>query len=516
MSIICAVLCLALISLSVCAQELQTEEPAEQTDVEQAGAEQPAEQAEAEQPAEQAEAEQPAEPEEAGQPAEQTGTEQPAEQAPAGQPAAQASPEQPAAEQAAAPPPVLLSDELQNWPAGPEIGPQAGCLIDIDTGVILYGKNMHDRHYPASITKVMTALIACEHGEPDQQVVFSNFAVFSIEKGSANVGMKEGEIITLDQALRCLMAASANECANGIAENVGGDFDTFIGWMNEKAADLGCTDTHFVNPHGLHDPDHYVSACDMAKIAAAAYHNEWFRDICHLPYYNRPLTNMNPDDAWQITNRHQMFRQDTDYYYDLCTGGKTGFTNEAGTTLVTFAEKDGMRLCTVVLAGAGVNTYDATRAMMEFGFANFAHLTPKELLGEEVISDDGGSFITVPAGFTADDLNKMVVLEEGSSGTVSFSYQGISLGECKVTFTDSYVSSLRPAPPEEEVTEPESDTDVQENTEKPKNSVTQKALEALKMIPWQIYAGAGGVLVLILILIIAAGSRKKKKKKRKN
>ena len=422
----------------------------------------------------------------------------------------------PPARAAEAPKASYLSDQVSGWPVGPEITPEAGILVDIDSGTILYGKNMHDPHYPASITKVMTALVACENGDPNQVLTFSHDAVYSIERGSANVGMKEGEQITLDQALRCLMAASANDCAYGIAEGVGGTHDAFIDMMNAKAKELGCVDSHFANPHGLHDPDHYVSAYDMGRIASAAYKNSYFRELCHIHTYNRPLSNMNPNDPWVITHRHQMFRS-TPYYYEYCTGGKTGFTNEAKSTLVTFAEKDGMRLACVVLAGNGVEVYVATRALFEFGFTNFRHADPIECAGEDMIDEVGSGTVTVPVSLDLSKVNAMGVLEGGDLGTVSFSYGGNPLGEAKVAFTEEYVESIRPRPAEPEPEEPEPEEEIveQEETveEEPKADYFAEFLSILSRIPrmWQIIgASAFGVLVLLVIPLGARLHRKRK------
>ena len=405
-----------------------------------------------------------------------------------------------------------LTDNLPGWPVGPPITPAAGILVDMDTGAILYGKNIHDPHYPASITKIMTSLVAIERGTPEMDVVFSHDAVYNIERGSANVGMKEGEVISLDQALRCLMSASANECAYAIAENVGGDFGTFIQWMNDKAKELGCTDSHFMNPHGLHDPDHYVSAHDMALIATAAYKTDWFRDICCLRTYNRPITAMNPTDAWVITNRHQMLRPETPYYYEWATGGKTGFTNEAMSTLVTFAEHDGMRLCTVVLRGAGVEVYAATKALLDFGFSNFSHKTAAECLGPSVIQAEGaGSLVTVPNGIDVSELRCVKTLESGNLGSVSFSYGTNSLGSCKVTFAEEYVNEQKP---KEEPKQEEEEKVVQEEEEPEVPEKRGSLLTRITSDPKVFLAAMGGVIVLIAAVIILTLRTRRRKRTR--
>ena len=163
----------------------------------------------------------------------------------------------------------IQSNQIENWPAGPAIGAQAAILLEANTGIVLYAKNVDERLYPASTTKLMTCLVAVEHASMDEMVSFSHDAVFSIEPGSSNMGIDENEALPMEECLYGIMVGSANEVANAVAEHVAGSMDAFAGMMNEKARALGCTNTHFVNAHGLFDENHYTSASDLAIIARA-------------------------------------------------------------------------------------------------------------------------------------------------------------------------------------------------------------------------------------------------------
>lgn len=258
------------------------------------------------------------------------------------------------------------------WPEGPQIGSESGIVMDIQTGTILYEKNIEQQHYPASITKIMTALLAVENSKMDEVVTFSKDSVYKTE--GSGIARDVGEEMTMEQCLYGMMLESSNECAYAIAEHVGGTFDKFVQMMNEKAVALGCTNTHFNNPHGLPDENHYTSAHDMARIARAAYRNETFRLICGTKSYTIPKTNKHTTEETYLQNHHNMLVAHTtpDFLYEYCTGGKTGYTSVARYTLVTYAEKDGMSLVSVIMRNEdGRGQYEDTRSLLDFGFDNF-------------------------------------------------------------------------------------------------------------------------------------------------
>ncbi len=255
------------------------------------------------------------------------------------------------------------------WPETADIEADGGILMDASTGAILYGKNIHNAYYPASITKILTALIVIERCSLDETVTFSHDAVYNVEAGSTSAGLDEGDVLSVRDCLYALLLKSANEVANALAEHVAGSIDGFSQLMNEKAASLGCVDSHFANPSGLNNENHYTSAYDMALISQAALQNETFMKIDSTLYYDLPVTKRNPEGA-RIYPGHKMLKKNLSEYYEGCLGGKTGYTSLAGNTLVTFAERDGLRLIAVILNGHQSH-YRDTKALLDFGFQNF-------------------------------------------------------------------------------------------------------------------------------------------------
>ncbi len=256
-----------------------------------------------------------------------------------------------------------------DWPANVSVEAEGAILMDARSGAVIYGKNLHTAYYPASITKILTALIVIEHCNLDDVVTFSHDAVYNVEQGSSSAGMDVGDKLTVRDCLYAMLLKSANEVANALAEHTAGSIENFTVLMNAKAKELGCQESHFNNPSGLNDPQHYTSAYDMALIAQAAFQNETFVTIDSSLYYDLPPTRHNPD-GFRVYPGHRMLKKNTPQYYAGVIGGKTGYTSLAGNTLVTCAEKNGMKLITVVLNGHQTH-YTDTKALLDFGFANF-------------------------------------------------------------------------------------------------------------------------------------------------
>ena len=259
-----------------------------------------------------------------------------------------------------------------------EILAESAIVMDIDTGTVLYEKNADVQQHPASITKILTALIALENGKLDEEVTFSQQAVGKNESSaSAHIARDVGEKMSLKDCMYAMMLVSANECADAIAEHIGGSIDNFVEMMNKRAKELGCTNSHFVCSNGLTDENHYVSARDMALIAAKAYQNPEFRKIIGTKKYTIKPTNIHPEPTY-LLNQHDMYHpyRTSKYLYKYCKGGKTGYTDIAKNTLVTYAEKDGMRLVAVVLKDTvSYSKYKDTTAMFEYGFNNYKHFS---------------------------------------------------------------------------------------------------------------------------------------------
>ncbi len=272
---------------------------------------------------------------------------------------------------------VQAAEVKEGWPAPPEIASETGVVMDLSNGEILYNKDMDKQMYPASTTKIMTALLALENAPLDAQVTFTELGVRDVYAGSSNAGMQVGETITMEQCLYLLMLKSANEVATQIGEYVGGSESGFADLMNQKAAQLGCTSTHFSNASGLHADDHYSSAHDLARISQAAFQYDEFRKIIATRNYELPATNMNPN-VRPYQNHHVMILEGDPYYYPYCLGGKTGNTDEAKNTLVTFAEKDGLQLVAVVMKSDGLAEWTDTRALFDYVYSNAKLLEPTD------------------------------------------------------------------------------------------------------------------------------------------
>lgn len=263
---------------------------------------------------------------------------------------------------------AVQTDALANWPQGPAIYAESGILVDLDTQEILYSKNIDKQLYPASITKVMTTLVAIESSSPEEPVTFSQYALDSIEWDSSNIGCRLNETLTMEQCWYAMMLNSANEVCCGVAEHISGSIEAFVEKMNQKAAELGCTNTHFSNPNGLPDETHYTTAHDMALIANAAYQNETFRQIFSTRQYEIPPTPQYTETRY-LYNHHKMMQPDTEYYYEGCLGGKTGYTETALNTLVTIASRNGKNLLCVTMRTQGRQVYTDTASLFDYGFS---------------------------------------------------------------------------------------------------------------------------------------------------
>lgn len=346
----------------------------------------------------------------------------------------------------------IQSNEIANWPVGPEISAQSAILMDANTGVILYAKNIHEKLYPASVTKILTCLLAIENGNLDDTVPFSHEAVFSVPLDGSKMGMDEGESITLEECLYGIMVASANEVANAVAEYVGGTIGNFIDMMNEYAAELGCTDSHFVNSNGLHDEDHYTSAYDLATISRVFFQNELLCKVSNTPKYHFESSATQPDDIYK-NNKHKLINGEISY--NGIVGGKTGYTDEARQTLVTCAEQNGMKLICVVLKEESPAQFTDTVELFDYGFQNFQVLNISEneekfnidnvnffkadndIFGnsKSILAVDTDSYVIVPNMADFSDLNSTIdydATEENHVAQINYSYSDTYVGHTYV------------------------------------------------------------------------------------
>jgi D-alanyl-D-alanine carboxypeptidase len=358
----------------------------------------------------------------------------------------------------------IQSNEIENWPQGPQISAEGAILMEANTGTILYAKNIDEKLYPASTTKILTSLVAIENASLDEMVTFSNEAVFSIEKGSSNMGMDVGQSITMEQCLYGILVYSANEVCNAVGEHIAGSIDGYVEMMNQKAAELGCTNSHFVTTNGLHNENHYTTPRDLATIACAFFSNATLSKMAGTSYYNIPPTDTQPDniDLWT----HNSLTAGT-YTYDGYIGGKTGYTSDSRQTLVSCAERDGIKLICVVMREESPNQFLDTITLFDYGFNNFQKVNISENETNYTISDsdlfntdndiffsndpiikiDSNDSVIIPKTATFADLTSSLsydTAEGDSSGslfaTIQYQYQGTDVGSASITLTPTQLS----------------------------------------------------------------------------
>lgn len=263
-----------------------------------------------------------------------------------------------------------------SWPNAPGITSDGGILMDASTGAILYQKNVDTQMYPASISKIMTILLVLENLKMDEVVTFSRDAVYSIEFGSNHIGCTVGEELTVEQCLYGICLNSANEVCNAVGEKIAGSIDGFVELMNKRAKELGCKNTHFANPNGLHDKEHYSSARDLAIITKECLKYDAFRKIAGTNRYDIPPTN-NTAETRYLLNDHKMFKGRKQEYEGFeC--GKTGFTDQALNTLISVAKRGDVELICVTLHG-NLTHYTDTATLFDYGFANYSSKSIGEL-----------------------------------------------------------------------------------------------------------------------------------------
>ena len=263
-----------------------------------------------------------------------------------------------------------VTPETETNQTTPAVIAETAILMDAASGEILFDKNADQKMFPASITKLMTILLALEHGELTDEITFSHNAIYSIEPGSAHIAIQEGETLTLEQVLRAIILRSANEASNGVAEYVDGSIEAFAKHMTARAKELGCKNTNFLNANGLHNENHYTTAHDMALIAKELLKHEEYRSMMSETYYEIQPTNKQTEVRY-LHGQHQMLNENSLYYYKDAIGGKTGFTSEALNTLVTYAERDGMELIAVVMKCNGAEHYTDTASLFDYGFTHY-------------------------------------------------------------------------------------------------------------------------------------------------
>ena len=302
---------------------------------------------------------------------------------------------------------------------------KSACLMDYDTGTVLYEEKAHKKRFPASITKTLTALLTIENCDLNENLTYSKNSLSCIRDGAANIGAKKGETMTVRDALYGMMLHSGNECATALGEHMFGDEKTFAKKLNERAKQAGAKDSHFVNGNGLHDENHYVTAYDMAMILRAALKYPLFREILGTKQYTIQKNNQRKHRFF-ATMRHKMIWEGGPYYYKGIIGGKTGFTDQAGNTLVTAAKRNGLTLVCVVLKSDTAHVYTDTKALFNYGFKNFKSINISE--NDTRFNDDNDYSLTSPF------VKKTGTLELDKSATAVIP-KGANYSDLKVSTT---------------------------------------------------------------------------------
>lgn len=354
-----------------------------------------------------------------------------------------------------------VTSEAFHWPAGPQLTAEGAVLMDAETGAILYEKNAEMRLYPASTTKLMTALLALENAALGETVTVSHNAVYDIDVDSSRIWVDEGEELSMEDSLYALMLPSANDMAYAIAEHIGGTKEGFAEMMNARAKELGCVNTHFMNPHGLDEEEHYTCPADLARITRPLLKNSSFIKISGSKNYQIPPTNLCKDSRW-ILNTHLMIRGTKPY--DGVIAGKTGHTDLAGANLVTCAKRGTMTLIAVIMkAPDDTALYNETAALLDYGFDNFTtyNITDEQLslgndvpplfnsedtvqlMNSEIVTTDSGS-VVLPFSASLSDVKKSVSLSQLTSfaegkntiGKVTYTYGTRVIGSANIVYTN--------------------------------------------------------------------------------
>lgn len=354
---------------------------------------------------------------------------------------------------------AVQSNEVPNWPTGPVVTAESAILMEVDTGTILYSKNIHQREYPASTTKILTTLIATEQCSLDEIVTFSHDAVFDTPRDSNHIAMDVGQELNMEQCLNAILIRSANEVSFAVAEHITNttDWSVFAGMMNERAKELGCLNSNFVNPNGLPDENHYTTAYDLAMIGRAFFANEMLCKITMTRRLEIPASDTIPET--KLENNNMQLIPGGTYAYENLIGCKTGYTSSARYCLVSCAEKDGMRLICVVLKDESPLQYEDTIALFNYGFSNFAKVNVSQTETKYNIDDShafyGGTdifgsskplltlnkddYVVLPRTATFDDTESTITYQTddaSQAAVITYTYHGVNIGSVRVDFVE--------------------------------------------------------------------------------
>lgn len=403
---------------------------------------------------------------------------------------------------------------------------ETGILIEASSGQVLFEHDSDKRMYPASTTKVMTALIAVEAisaGEvsTDEQIEITSQMLDGLDPDGSNMALKEGELISFENLLKGMMIPSGNDAATAIAYRLSGSAEAFAQRMNQRADELGLKDTHFVNPHGLHDDNHYTTAADMSRIALEAMKYDTFRNIVDIAHVKIPPTNKTEKERYYInTNGLLSAMRYREYVYNGSVGIKTGRTKEAGNCLVSAAQKNGTELIGVLFNGKDVsNSHNDTIRMLDYGFNNFTKIravSKDSILGEVkvkrgrskdsvTLSAESDVYAAVPNGTSADELEIRLNLPDAVRAPIQ---KGQAIAAASVFYEGTEVGSVTLC----------ADTEIKRSIFWPVMAIGE-ALWSIALVRWVVYAFSVFAIIFVILTIrnfVREIKRYEKRRRRRN
>lgn len=366
----------------------------------------------------------------------------------------------------------ITTNTIEGWPQGPEITANAALIMEDSTNTVLYAKNMDAPLYPSSITKILTTLIALENSNLADSVTMTETGTAASADGSVSLNAQVGETFTMEQCLYAIMLGSANDISVQVAEQVGGSVDNFVAMMNQKAQDLGCTNTTFTNPTGLPDENQVSTAYDLALIMQAALKNETFQTIAAAASYTIPATNLNSAER-ALTNNFPLGTVTNASYYEGTLAGKSGYTQASGSTLAAGASRNGITLICVILSGTEQQVPPEAVTLLDYGFANFQTVT----VTDDLNTISGGTAV-IPNTAAVEEVTVENTGETEDGIQQQFTYHGTAVGTAVVD--------------EAEDSEPEDTGAVQ----------APAADEPLSPLPFVLIIGTGVILLGVLVYLL--------------
>ena len=410
---------------------------------------------------------------------------------------------------------AIQSNARTSWPAGPVVSAESAILIEAETATILYEKNIHKQQYPASTTKILTALLAYENSSLDEIVTFSHDDVFGIPRNSNHIALDVGDTLAMKDCLNALLIRSANEVAYGIAAHVGGSWDAFVEMMNARAKELGAINSNFANPNGLPNEEHVTTAYDLAMIGRAFFANDYLNNIT----LSAKLTVEKKNGTLVEWNQMPLIPSGK-YAYEYLIGCKTGYTDSAHNTMVSCAEKNGMRLICVVLNDDNPMYAEDTIALFDYGFNNFSKVNVAQTetkydidnigffydntdifgASEPLLSLNKDACVILPKSASFSDLTSTISYGAnvpGQAALISYTFHGTPVGTVSLDLAKAPSGGYSFETQEAPTQSPEAQTPAPE-----KKKEKEKAKD--KETPSFVFINLKILKVILILLIIAA------------